>query len=59
MIVTLLITDLYVFYAHCSCLVVLTVHGKIDRVNGFNGINAATQLRHLTGALQGINTNAS
>ena len=37
-------------------IVALTVSGKIDRVNVLR-IDMAMQLRHLTGALQGINTN--
>ena len=41
----------------CTCFilttVVLTVRGEINRLR----IDMATQLRHLTGALQGINKN--
>ena len=54
MIVTLFITDLHVFYAHYNF--VLTALGKVDWVNGLR-IDMVMQLRHLTEAIQGINTN--
>ena len=47
----------YLLWSHVEFRIVffLTVRGKIDWVNGLT-IDTATQLRHLTGALQGINT---